>query len=59
MCGGLSFENAGLTKQTIELEADLVTKSATKGALEKDVLWILSDGLSRVVDRVVNKWQFL
>ena len=44
--GALSLENVGLSEQTTELEVDLVAENAAKGALEKDILWILSDGLS-------------
>ena len=57
--GALSLENAGLSERTIELEADLVGESAARGLLEKDILWILHDRLSRVVDRVIESPQSL
>ena len=55
----MSLENTGLDKRVAELEVDLLTENAAKGALEKDVSWILSDRLSRVVDRLIESSQFL
>ena len=37
-----------------EIEVALVTENAAKGAVEKDVSWILSDRLSLVVDWVIK-----
>lgn len=48
--GVLSLENVGLSERTTKLEVDLVPKGIAKGALKKDVSWVLSEGLSRVVD---------
>lgn len=53
------MENAGLSELTTELEVDLVVENAAKGVLDKDISWILSDGLSRVVDSVIESPQFL
>ena len=52
--GALSLENAVLSERMAKLEVDLVAKNATKGALEKDISWILSNGLSRVVEKVIE-----
>lgn len=57
--GALSLENASVSKRMAELEVDLVVEKAAKGVLEKDVLWNLGDGFSRVVDRVIESPQFL
>ena len=37
-----------------ELEVDLVTVNTMKGELESDISWILSDGLNRFVDRLIE-----
>lgn len=42
-----------------ELEDDLVGESTVRGLLEKYISWILHDGLSWVVDRVIERPQFL
>ena len=55
----LSLENAILSERTAELEVDLVAENATRGALEKDISWILHDGVSRVVDKVIESPHFL
>lgn len=49
-----TLENTGLSKPKAESEADLVGESAVKRVLEKDILLILRDKLSRVVDRVIE-----
>lgn len=36
-----------------------MTENATRGALERDISWILGDGLSRVMDRLIESAQFL
>ena len=57
--GALSLDNAGLSERTTEMEVVLVADNTAKGALENYILWILSDGLNRVVDRVIKSPQFL
>ena len=52
--GALILENVGLSERTPELEADLVGENATKGVLEKDILWILSDRFCRMMDRMIE-----
>ena len=56
--GVLSLENSGPSKRIVELEVDLVTEGTAKGALEKDVSWILSEGFERVVNRLIESPQF-
>ena len=57
--GSLSLENTSLSQRTAELEVGLAVENAAKGALENDISRILSDGLNRVVDRVIKSPQFL
>lgn len=56
--GALTLENTVLSERMAELEADLVGESTTGGVLEKDISWIIRDGLNRVVDRVIESPQF-
>ena len=57
--GKHSLENVSLSERTTELEANLVRESAARGVLEKDISWILRDGLGWVLDRVIESPQFL
>lgn len=52
--GVLSLEKTSLSKQVAELEVDLVTVNTMKGELESGISWILSDGLNRFVDRLIE-----
>lgn len=57
--GVLTVGNTDLSKRMADLEADLVGEGAVRRVLEKDILWILHDGLSQVVDRVIESLEFL
>lgn len=57
--GALTLEKNGLSERTTELEAELVKECAVMGVLEKDIAWILCDGLCQIVDKVVESSHFL
>ena len=57
--GALTLEKTCLTERTDELEADMVGEITARGVLEKDIPWILHDGLYRIVDKVIESPHFL